>query len=173
MNNHTASLEITVNVHESALSRKLVFWTSNWKHVIKYDLYVKFPRIFAHNVQIRAKFCCQKFQWCLLSISNTTPLYLGGRFFCGHAVDSKLVLRLQPFSSELKVNFHHSIILQELWMSTHQLTSFHFWNWKPFLNLANRLPICSYMCSSMCAVHCLQLYTVSQKTSHLWFAGLY
>jgi len=29
MNNHTASLEITVNVRESMLSRKLVFWTSN------------------------------------------------------------------------------------------------------------------------------------------------
>jgi len=29
MNNHTASLEITVNVHESVLSRKLMFWTSN------------------------------------------------------------------------------------------------------------------------------------------------
>ena len=61
MNNHTASLEITVNVHESVLSRKLVFWTSNWKHVIKYDLYVKFPRIFAHNVQINDKFCCKSF----------------------------------------------------------------------------------------------------------------
>jgi len=29
MNNHTASLEITVNAHESMLSRKLVFWTNN------------------------------------------------------------------------------------------------------------------------------------------------
>jgi len=29
MNNHTASLEITVNVHESVLSWKLVFWTIN------------------------------------------------------------------------------------------------------------------------------------------------
>jgi len=48
MNNHTASLEITVNVHESVLSRKLVFWTSNRKPVIKYDLYVKFPWIFLH-----------------------------------------------------------------------------------------------------------------------------
>jgi len=28
MNNDTASLEITVNVHESVLSRKLAFWTS-------------------------------------------------------------------------------------------------------------------------------------------------
>jgi len=29
MNNRTASLEITVNVHEFALSRKLVFWTTD------------------------------------------------------------------------------------------------------------------------------------------------
>jgi len=29
MNNHTASLEITVNVRESVLSQKLVFWTNN------------------------------------------------------------------------------------------------------------------------------------------------
>jgi len=56
------------------------------ENVIKYDLYVKFPRIFVHNVQINAKFCCKKFQWCLPSISNTTPLYLGGPFFRGHAV---------------------------------------------------------------------------------------
>jgi len=61
MNNHTASLEITVNVQESVLSRKLMFWTSNCKHVIKYDLYVKFPRIFAYTVQIYAKFCCKNF----------------------------------------------------------------------------------------------------------------
>jgi len=46
MNDHTASLEITVNVHESVLSQKLAFWTSNWKHVIKCDLRVKFPRLF-------------------------------------------------------------------------------------------------------------------------------
>jgi len=31
MNNHSASLEITVNVLEFVLSRKLVFSTSNWK----------------------------------------------------------------------------------------------------------------------------------------------
>jgi len=31
------------------------------KHVIKYDLRVKFPRIFAHNVQICAKFSCTNF----------------------------------------------------------------------------------------------------------------
>jgi len=29
MNNRIALLEITVNVHESVLSRKLVFWASN------------------------------------------------------------------------------------------------------------------------------------------------
>jgi len=29
MNDHTASMEVTVNVHESVLSWKLVFWTSN------------------------------------------------------------------------------------------------------------------------------------------------
>jgi len=29
MNNQTASLEITVNVHEFVLSRKLMFWTSS------------------------------------------------------------------------------------------------------------------------------------------------
>jgi len=61
MNYHTASLEITVNVHESVLSRKRVLWTNNWKHVIKYNLYGKFPRLFAHNVQINAKFCRKNF----------------------------------------------------------------------------------------------------------------
>jgi len=29
MINYTASLEIAVNVHESVLSRKVVFWTRN------------------------------------------------------------------------------------------------------------------------------------------------
>jgi len=29
------------------------------ENVIKCDLYVKFPRIFAHNVQICAKLCCK------------------------------------------------------------------------------------------------------------------
>jgi len=61
MNNHTASLEITVNVHESVLSRKLVFWTSKWKHVIKFNLYAKFSRIFAHNVLICATYCYKNF----------------------------------------------------------------------------------------------------------------
>jgi len=47
--------------HEFVSSRKLVFWMSNWKPVIKYDLYVKFPWMFAHNVQICAKLCCKNF----------------------------------------------------------------------------------------------------------------
>jgi len=67
-----------VNVHESVLSRKLVFWRSNCKHVIKYDLYVKFPRTFAHNVQISAKFGCKNF-------TDVCPIYFGA-FFRGHIV---------------------------------------------------------------------------------------
>jgi len=31
------------------------------ENVIKYDLYIKFPRLFAHNVQICAKFSCKNF----------------------------------------------------------------------------------------------------------------
>jgi len=38
-----------------------LFLTCNWKHVIKYYLYVKFPEIFAHSVQICAKFCCKNY----------------------------------------------------------------------------------------------------------------
>jgi len=79
MNNHTASLEITVNVHESVLSRKLVFWTSNWKHVIKYDLYVKFPRIFAYTVHICAKLCCRNFSD-VFQIFRILHHYTWGRF---------------------------------------------------------------------------------------------
>jgi len=81
MNNHTASLEITVNVHESVLWRYLCFWTSNWNRVIKYDLYVNFPRILAHKVQICAKFCCK-------NVNDVCPVFWilhhyteGGRFF--------------------------------------------------------------------------------------------
>jgi len=47
-----------VNVHESMLSRKLSFGRVI-ENIIKYDLYVKFPLIFSHNVQICAKFCCK------------------------------------------------------------------------------------------------------------------
>jgi len=50
-------------------------------NVMKYDLYVKFPQIFAHNVRICAKFSCKNFTDSLPSILNTTALYLGGRFF--------------------------------------------------------------------------------------------
>jgi len=91
MNNLTASLEITVNVHESVLSWKLVFWRNNWKHVIKYDLYVEFPQIFVHYVQICAKFCCK------ISVMFTTDfeyyaIILRGPFFRGHAVYWSLLL---------------------------------------------------------------------------------
>jgi len=61
----------------SMLSQKLAFLTRNWKHIIKYYLYVKFPQIFALNVQICAKFSCKN----LLSIFFTMPLYLGCHFF--------------------------------------------------------------------------------------------
>ena len=37
MNNDTASFEITVNVHESMLSRKLVFWMSTEAETRKAD----------------------------------------------------------------------------------------------------------------------------------------
>jgi len=78
---------ITLSVHESVLSQKLVFWTSNSKHVIKHDIYVKFPWIFAHNVQICAKFCCKNFNdvcqvfWILYH-------YTWGGISCEHAVVS-------------------------------------------------------------------------------------
>jgi len=39
-----------------------VFLTRNWKHVIKYDFYVNFfLQIFAHSVQMCAKFSCKDF----------------------------------------------------------------------------------------------------------------
>jgi len=77
-----------VNVHESVLSWKLVFWMGNWKHVIKYDLYIKFPRIFAHNVQMCAKFCCKNFSdVCqVFRILHHCTVLRGTVFFCGHAV---------------------------------------------------------------------------------------
>jgi len=72
-----------VNVHESVLSQKLVFWASNCKRVIKYNLHVKFPRVFAYNVQICAKFCCTNFNdVCqVFRILHHYTYYLGGRFF--------------------------------------------------------------------------------------------
>jgi len=90
MNNHTASLKITVNVHESVLSLKIVLWMSNWKHVIIYHLYVKFPRIFAHNVQMCAKFCCKNFND-VCQVFLIIHHYTWGRF-CGHAVLSTVRL---------------------------------------------------------------------------------
>jgi len=80
MNYHTTSLEIAVNVHESVLSRKLVFWTSNWKHVINYDLYVKFPRIFAHSVEICVKFSCKN-SLMFAQYFEYYGIILGRRFF--------------------------------------------------------------------------------------------
>jgi len=90
MNNHNASLEIAVNVQESVLSRKLAFWTSNWKYVIKYNLYDRFPRIFAHNVLLYAKFCCKNLND-VCQVFQTLHYYhyytyRGGAFFRGHAV---------------------------------------------------------------------------------------
>jgi len=45
---------------------------------MKYDIYVKFTQIFAHNVQICAKFCCKNINEVCQAFQ---PLYLGGRFF--------------------------------------------------------------------------------------------
>jgi len=57
------------------------FWrTSNWKHAIKYDVYVNFPRIFAHNVQICAKFSCKNFTDVCL-VFWILRHYTWGRFF--------------------------------------------------------------------------------------------
>jgi len=121
MNYHIASLEITVLMSSPVLPRKLVFLTCNWKYVIKYDICVKFPRIFVHSVQTYAKFSCKKFHRCLISILNTTPLYSGGHF-CGHAVVhvwncsiSKAVnaSNFSPFNvsrNSLCIHCHNSVI---------------------------------------------------------------
>ena len=80
------TLEITVNVRESVLSRKLVFWTSNRKHVMKYDIYVKFPRIL-HRM----------YKYVLNSVVKISTMFAkyfeyyaiilrGGGIFHGHAV---------------------------------------------------------------------------------------
>jgi len=61
VNNRTASLEITVNMHEFSVFMETCFGRVI-ENVIKYDLCVKFPQIFAHNVQIYAKFCYKNFQ---------------------------------------------------------------------------------------------------------------
>ena len=39
----------------------MCFLTCNWKQIIKYDLYIKFSQIFAHNVQMCATFSCENF----------------------------------------------------------------------------------------------------------------
>jgi len=48
MNDHTASLEITERV-VCVVTETCVF-DVQLKKIIRYDLYVKFPRIFAHSI---------------------------------------------------------------------------------------------------------------------------
>jgi len=48
------------------------------ENVIKYDLYVKFPQIFAHNIQIYAKFCCKNFND-VCQVFQILHHYTGGR----------------------------------------------------------------------------------------------
>ena len=50
------------------LSRKFVFWTSNGKHVIKYDVYVKFPRFF-----------CTMYKYVLNSVVKISMMFAGAR----------------------------------------------------------------------------------------------
>jgi len=90
MNNHTASMEITVNVHESVLSRKLLFWTSKWKHVIKQDLYVKFPQIFLHTMYKYVLNCCKNFSD-VCQVFQMLHHYTWRGGVCGHAVLTLLV----------------------------------------------------------------------------------
>jgi len=108
MNNYTALLEITVNAHESVLSRKLVFWTSNWKHVIKYDLCVKFSRFFAHNVQMCAKFIC-KSSLMFVKCCEYYHIILRGRFF----VDTLLLLH-----APTAVHTDHWTLCQSSWLNS-------------------------------------------------------
>jgi len=56
------------------------------ENVIKYDLYLTFPRIFAHNVQIHAKLCCKNFSD-VCRVFRILHHYPWGAFYCGHAVD--------------------------------------------------------------------------------------
>ena len=58
-----------------------MFWTANWKHVIKYDLYIKFLRIFAYSVHICAKFCFKNFSDFAKYFEYHTIILWGGRFF--------------------------------------------------------------------------------------------
>jgi len=108
MNDHIASIEITVNLHESVLSRKLVFWTSNRKHVIKYDLYVKFSRIFAHNVQMCAKFCCKNFSdVCQVFRMLNHYSFRRGAFFSWTRCILTCAKRLTNSQLNLPHGFHH------------------------------------------------------------------
>ena len=90
-----------MNVHESVLSRKLVFWTSTpvIENVIKYDFYVKFPQMFAHNLQICAKFCCKTFTD-VCQVFRILHRYTQGDRFCGHAV--YLTRTVNPFLQMLQ-----------------------------------------------------------------------
>jgi len=51
------------------------------ENVIKYDLYVKFPWIFAHNIQICAKFSCKNFTDVCLPVFWVLRHYTWGAFF--------------------------------------------------------------------------------------------
>jgi len=63
------------------------------ENVIKYDLYVKFPWIFAHNVQICAKFSCKNFTD-VYQYFEYYAIILGGRFLWTYSRISLLVLGL-------------------------------------------------------------------------------
>jgi len=71
------------------------------ENVIKYDLYVTFPRIFAYNVQIQAKY--------VVKISVMSAEYFEyytiilGPFFRGHAVYMKRVKLCDLYDSVLYV----------------------------------------------------------------------
>jgi len=60
------------------------------ENVIKYDLYVKFPRIFAHNLQIYAKFCCKNFSDVCQVFRILHHYTEGEAFFHGHTVQDNL-----------------------------------------------------------------------------------
>ena len=51
----------------------------NWKHVIKCDLYIKFPQNVAHSVQICAKFSCKNFTY-FAQYFEYYAIILGGVF---------------------------------------------------------------------------------------------
>jgi len=56
------------------------------KTLIKYDLDVKFPRIFAHNVQICDKYTVVKIPMMFVKYFEYYTTILRGPFFRGHAV---------------------------------------------------------------------------------------